>query len=247
MRDSDAVMLAGPHSIGEILRAALGLFGRYPLLFVILALAVIAPYDLTVTAITGFGPLAVKVQESQQTKLLLDLLNFSLIGSLISALHMHAVVLIADHKVPRLSDVAIRGLRALPVVVAAEIIAGLGIGLGFVALLIPGILLSLRWSVVAQTAAVEQEGWLPALRRSGQLTAGHYWHVFGLYFLIGALDFGVLSIAAGAIGSGRGTDAGSLATGIAVRTVVASFSALVFAILYLDLRARSDGQRTQST
>jgi hypothetical protein len=59
----------------------------------------------------------------------------------------------------------------LPVVAAAEIVANVGIVAGTYALAIPGIILSVRWSVVAQTAAVEHEGWLPALRRSWRLTS----------------------------------------------------------------------------
>ena len=38
----------------------------------------------------------------------------------------------------------------LPVVAAAEIAAGFGIGLGLLAFLIPGVYLLVRWAVVAQ-------------------------------------------------------------------------------------------------
>lgn len=55
---------------------------------------------------------------------------------------------------------------ALHVHAAAATISGLGIALGFLALIVPGIILSLRWVVVAQAAAIEHEGWLSALRRS---------------------------------------------------------------------------------
>jgi hypothetical protein len=241
-----SIDLEQPRSIREILRVTLDLYRRYPLLFVILALSVIAPYDLIVTAVTGSGPLALHPDESKQTALLLDLLNFSLIGALISALHMHAVILISQGQRPRLADVGVRGLRVLPVVMAAEIVAGMGIALGFVALIIPGILLLLRWSVVAQTAAIEQEGWLPSLRRSGQLTAGHYWHIFGLLIAVGLSGGGITSLATLGVGSGTGAGAGYLIAGIAVNTVIASFTALTLAILYLDLRARQGRPRVNS-
>jgi hypothetical protein len=126
------------------------------------------------------------------------------------------------------------------VVVAAEVMATLGIALGFVAFVIPGIVLALRWSVVAQAAAIEQQGWLPALRRSGQLARGHYWHIFGLLFITG-LFTAILTRGAAAIPLGSSSGAGSVAFGIAVHTLTASFAALTLALLYFDLLARLAG------
>jgi hypothetical protein len=125
-------------------------------------------------------------------------------------------------------------------VVAAVIVAGLGIALGFLALIVPGVLLALRWSVVAQVAAVEHGGWIPSLSRSRALTRGHYWHIFGL-FVITALVNGGLGFAAAALPLGSTSGAASVAVGIATHTITASFSALTLAILYFDLRARAAG------
>ncbi len=131
----------------------------------------------------------------------------------------------------------------LAVVAAAEIVAGILIGLGFIALIVPGIILSLRWSVVAQTAAVDHEGWLPALRRSAKLTAGHYWHIFRVLLAIGFLTFLIAAIAGAVVGGGHSTDIASVLIGIVVYTIIASFGALTFAVLYFDLRAREAGPR----
>src|ERR1019366_6866137 len=87
--------------------------------------------------------------------LLLLLLRSALITPLISALHVHAVVSIGQGRRPRLGAIALRGVHVLPVVAAADITATAGIILGLVALIIPGILLMLRWAVVAQAAALE--------------------------------------------------------------------------------------------
>ncbi len=237
MEPPQTVDLDRPRSIGEILAGALALYRRYPWLFAILALGVIAPYDLVVLVATGVGPLETGGNQDTQGYLLLLLLNLSLVGPLISALHVHAVVRIGEGGRPGVAEVAVRGLRVLPVVVAAEVMATLGIALGFLALIIPGILLALRWSVVAQAAAIENHGWLPALRRSGQLARGHYWHIFGLLFTTGLLT-AVLTRGAAAIPLGSSSGAGSVALGIAVHTLTASFAALTLALLYFDLLAR---------
>jgi hypothetical protein len=120
--------------------------------------------------------------------------------------------------------------------------ANIGIALGFIALIVPGILLSLRWAVVAQAAALGDEGWLAALRSSRRLTATHYEHVFGLLFLTGVLAFMVL-FGARAIPLGSTSGAVSVVVGIAVETVIASFAALTLALLYFDLRAWPDAPR----
>jgi hypothetical protein len=226
-----------PRSLAEILAEALDIYQRYPALVLTLALWVIAPYELAVLAATGEGPLATQAHQKAGVTILLALLNYAFVAPLISALLIYAVIVIGEGRGPRLTQVAARGLRVLPEVAAAVIAAGLGIGLGLL-LIIPGILLALRWSVVAQVAAVDHAGWLPALRRSGELARGHYWHIAGL-LLITTLLTGGVELAAAAVPLGSTSGAVSVALGILVRTITASFTGLTLALLYFDLRARS--------
>jgi hypothetical protein len=235
---SSPIDLRRERSATEVLGAALVMYRRYPLLFATLAVGVIAPYELARLAVTGDGPLGSGGSASTGTLALFELIYYVLVGPLISALHVHAVIEIGEGRRPQLGLVAMQGLRVLAVVAAAEIIAGILIALGFVALIVPGIILSLRWSVVAQTAAVDHEGWLPALRRSRALTAGHYWHVFRVLLAIGFLTFLIAVITGAAVGGGRSTSVASVLIGIVVYTIIASFEALALAVLYFDLRAR---------
>jgi hypothetical protein len=87
MANSYHIDLAQPRSVGEILAATVRVYRRYPLLFVILALAVMAPYKLVVLGVTGYGPLR-HGHENAGVWLLLTLLDSALITPLISALHM---------------------------------------------------------------------------------------------------------------------------------------------------------------
>jgi hypothetical protein len=231
-------------SVGEILRATLRMYRRHPLLFATLAVGVIAPYELVRLAVTGNGPLGSGGSGKTGSLLLFELAYYVLVGPLISALHVHAVVEIGAGNKPVLGSVALRGLRVLPVVAAAQIAAGILIALGFLAFIIPGIVLALRWAVVAQTAAIDHEGWLPALRRSRELTKGNYEHIFWLLLAVGVLTFAIgaaaggATIAVGAATTHHSAGLASVLIGIAVYTIIASFSALTLAILYFDLRAR---------
>jgi hypothetical protein len=180
---------------------------------------------------------------SGTTELILDVVNFFLIGPLISALHVHAVRDIRDGDRPRLASVAPRALAVLPVVSAAVIISTLGIFAGFIALIVPGILLSLRWAVVAQAAALERGSWTDALRRSADLTRGNYWHIFGTVFLV-SLPGGILGFALEAAFHHPSTTVPSFVAGTAFQTVVRSFTALATALLYFDLMARKQAAST---
>ncbi len=238
MEGVPAIDLGRERSVGEILRAALDMYRRYPLLFATLAVGVIAPYELARLAVTGDGPLGSGGSGNAGTLIVFELVYYALVGPLISALHVHAVIEIGAGRRPRIGPVALQGLRVLAVVAAAEIIAGILIALGFVALIVPGIILGLRWSVVAQTAAVDHEGWLPALRRSAKLAAGNYGHIFRVLISIGLLTFLISVIAAAATGGGQSTSVAAVLVGIVVYTLIASFAALTLAVLYFDLRAR---------
>ena len=162
-----------------------------------------------------------------------------MVGPLVSALHVHAVADTRDDRDPQLSSVALRGLRVLPVVVAASIISALGTAVGFLFLIVPGILLTLRWIVVAQTAAIEHEGWLPALRRSAELTRGNYGKLI-LFALYLGLIVTVPSFAISLAFSHTTTTAASFVVGVAVRVLASSFAALATAQLYFELRAREE-------
>ncbi len=229
--------LERPRSVAEIIAEALDLYQQHPLTFLSLAAAVIAPYELVVLAATGTGPLADSVHQSLVQYYLLLLLDAVVVSPLVSVLHIHAVLTIGQGGRPRLGEVAARALRVLPVAVAAVIVSGAGILLGFVALVIPGIVLALRWAVVAQVAAIEHEGWIPSLRRSAELTRTNYGHIFGLLLLIGVVGLG-LSAGVRAIPLGSTSGVASVAAGIALRTITASLGALTTAILYFDLVGR---------
>lgn len=105
------------------------------------------------------------------------------------------------------------------------------------AVIVPGVILGLRWFVVAQAAAIEREGWLPALRRSAHLSSGHYGYLPPLFIYICLLTFAPALL----IGLGfdsESTSAVSFAVGVLVQIFVWSFGALITALAYFELRKR---------
>jgi hypothetical protein len=227
--------LSEAQSVRRLLLGTFGLYRRYTLLFFVLAAGVIVPYDLILVA-TGAEPFSGGTV-SPGVALMLPLVDLALIGPLISALHVHAVAEVRRGRDPRIGAVVARGFRVLPVVVAAAIVSWLGIIVGLAALIVPGIILTLRWIVVAQAAAIEHEGWLPALRRSGELSDGQYGHIFAFLVCVSVIVV-VPSLLGAAAFREHEMGAVSLLVGLLVHILTASFSALATALLFYDLLAR---------
>jgi hypothetical protein len=167
----------------------------------------------------------------------LAIADFALVLPLISALHVHAVDDVREGREPALGSVARRGIATLPVWSPAALISWLGIAAGFLALIVPGVLLLLRWSVVAQAATLESRGWQEALSRSTVLTSGRYRHVLGLGLLllvITELPYFALNFAFG----WHTTTVLLFLLRTAINVGVSSFSALAVGLLYFDLTAR---------
>jgi hypothetical protein len=224
-----------PKAVSQVVGDALRCYARYPVLFAEITLAVVLPYALVVYLVAHDGLLGQRGQNTSAA-LIVVLLDVLLVGPLISALHIHALTEVAERREPMVLDVFSRGLRVLPVVTAAQIVAGLGIGLGLLVFIVPGVFLYARWGVVAQSAAVERVDWRNALRRSAELTAGSYWHVLGVLFTVGLFN-ALLDRGVGALVASSAT-AVQVLVGIAVETITLSVGALTGAMLFFDLRAR---------
>src|SRR5580692_541400 len=109
------------------------------------------------------------------------------------------------------------------------IVAGIGIVIGFILIIVPGLILITIWSVAAPVVVLEQPGVLAALRRSRELVRGNGWQVFGV-IVVAVISFIIEGIAESA-GSG---------VGIVVRVIVgvltAPLAALAASVLYFELR-----------
>jgi hypothetical protein len=216
-------------TLGEILGTALRLYARAPLLFLFLAGIVVLPYQIAVVLLEHG-----KAQSSVGTAFLLGLLGLALINPCIAAVQVQAILDLGQGERPRVGDVIRRGLNVLPVVAAADIIAGIGVAIGLVCFIVPGLFLAIRWSVVAQAAAVERTDWPTALRRSGQLARRNYWRILGLLFIAGLLNEIPADV------TRTGSHLGLTIVGIALALLAGSFGTLLINLLYFDLRAREN-------
>lgn len=127
--------------------------------------------------------------------------------------------------------------------VGVSILLALGVGIGFVLLIIPGLVLLVMWSVVAPVTVLERPGVFAAFGRSRELVRGNGWNVFGVIVLVFVIVF-LVSIAAGVAASGLGS-VGRALVQWAVNSAIAPIAALSASVLYFELRGTgSEGAAT---
>jgi hypothetical protein len=119
------------------------------------------------------------------------------------------------------------------------ILAGIGEVIGFILIIIPGLILLTIWAVAAPVVVIERPGAVRALGRSRELVRGNGWEVFGVIIVL-IVGVGILSELIYVIASSAGT-----AVGLVVRVVLgiltAPISALAVAVLYFELRGGAAG------
>jgi hypothetical protein len=129
------------------------------------------------------------------------------------------------------------GFKRLGSVILIALLAGLIIFVGFLLLIIPGIIFAVFLSLAVPALVVENRRGTDALGRSWNLVSGNFWHVLGTIFVAGLIT-GVIGGALGAIG-GTNVVLSWIFTAIG-QIITTPFTALVAVVLYLDVRARRE-------
>ena len=214
--------------VGEVLSRTFKVYGEQAGVLIPAALLVFAPVAIVDGLVRGSGQS-------------LPLLLLSTAISLIASFWFQGVVVkaIDDIRDGR-RDVDIRELFEaaapfVPALIGAGVLAGLGIALGLILLIVPGLVLATIWSMIAPVIVMERTGAMAAFGRSRKLVRGNGWPVFGVIvvifvisliasFLLGAL---LLGIASNAVAYGLAT---LLSSGL-----VAPVSAIAVTVMYFEL------------
>ncbi len=124
----------------------------------------------------------------------------------------------------------------LGALIGAGVLAGLGIALGLILLVVPGLILLTWWAVVAPVVVIERPGITAALGRSRALVSGNGWPVFGVLALLVVLQAVLGAVLGGLFGLVGGTGLGSALAGLVANVLIAPLSGLAAATMYLRLR-----------
>ena len=180
-------------TVGGVLSEAWSLYKRFLVRFFLTALIVFAVLDL-------ISALADQAASDTWSSALL----WGLIAALVSvvgyfwvqAALVETVHDVRDGRADRTIGETYRAVQPqLPAVVIAGILAAIGITIGFILLIIPGLFLLTIWSMVIPVIVLERRSTGEAFSRSREVVRGHGWSVFGLVivtFLIVAIASGVI-------------------------------------------------------
>ena len=181
MENSQGSVVEGPQfTAGGVLSRTLDILKKnIAVFFVLSAVAIFPPLIIMALVPPSMGAIAI-----------------SSIVSMILALTVQGAMAYAVYRslcgdTASLGESVQRGMaRFIPLFLAA-LLSGLGIGIGSMLLLIPGIILTCMWAVVIPACVVEGLGPVQSLSRSAELTKGYRMTIFGLALVYYLLVFGI--------------------------------------------------------
>lgn len=216
---------------------------HFPVFFA-LALMVVAPVRLLVDGLWAGTLTDLTAAPGGFAAIVSTLADLLVLPVLITAAHVVAVLDLGEGRRPTLARSVPATLRVAPPVALVVALYTIAFALGTVALIVPGIWLSVRLYFGAQAVVVDGRRGVAALRHSSRIVRGQWWRTFGILLVVGFVS-GLLGLGLGLLVGGPLallTDVGALAAALTIvgQAIGQSFTALVATLLFFDLRARSD-------
>lgn len=241
-------------SIGRVFSRAFGVMGRNPLVtFGVTFLLSALPTTLVQY---GFTQLSLHIRDRDTSLVVVGsgIVAF-LIGLVLRALVQGCLVraTIADsegRKAGLAECLTAAATRALPLI-GASFLFVLGLVLGMMLLIVPGVMFAIAFAVVAPVVVAEDVGVIDAFRRAAALTRGARWKIFGLALLILCLIWLIEAIVGvvAVLLFHRGTDPFSVPItvfNLVIGTLVAALSSTIQTGLYVELRNWKDGPQNDT-
>jgi hypothetical protein len=123
----------------------------------------------------------------------------------------------------------------LGALIVAGVLAALGIAIGLVLFIAPGLYLLCRWALIVPAIVLEDRSAGEAFTRSTQLTEGHRWTVLGVAVVVIVVSFVVDGIARGILGLILPTFFGAWFGAVVANCITTPFVALAFTVMYFQL------------
>lgn len=256
-------------SLGEILDGAFELCWRHFEVFLRLALCIAVPTTLLAAVLnwlfTGHPDLATEFEAHSQALANAEVnpaeaqaaaemalrgglatlvaLPFNMAGHVLLSAAM--ALLISDAYVGRSLSVTSalrRAFERLWPLMGALALSSLGILLGFLCLIVPGLLLTIRWMFMTQAIVLEGNDARASLGRSHELTRGKAGSLFVLYLMLALFGI-VLHVVQGALvpDSVEAVPGLRELLGIVPQILVSPLSAAALTLAYFDARVRNEG------
>jgi hypothetical protein len=230
--------LERPRDLGELLRDSFALLAGRPLAFLAVGLIFAVPIELVVSGV-GLeqltSPYEKKIQPVEAAVGALS--SYVLTTPLITA----ACALLIGGAAPTAGRAAMRAVEGSTPLLLAAIVSAIGVAVGLFFLILPGLYLVVRWFFFPQAVALEDRRGVDPLRRSGELTDGHWFRAAGVILLanlIGFLPGAALALPFGALAMSSDREWPILVGQTLGESISAPLVAAIATVLFFDLRAR---------
>lgn len=169
---------------------------------------------------------------------------------LVTAMTVHLVRTAAEEQRAPARDAIAVGLDLFPTLLLTVALFGLGVIGGFMLLIVPGVILMVRWLVISQVVVVEGRGGTEALRRSFDLTRGRFWPSLLVLFvlsLLAGLAAAVVQAPLEYAAEQADTMALSLLGQVLGSVLTLPLVAVAYTLLYFSLVAETEGPAAAAT
>ncbi len=242
----DAAFRAGSgFRIGDVFERAFSIFSRNFVLFVALSAIATLPYVFIfwtqpqlMTPTPGAPP-----QTPQVGPILIPIFVGAALQLLSYAVIMNGAFQDMRGRKPQIGESLRSGFGRILPILGIAICYEIGITVGLILLIVPGLIWAVAWSLAVPVCVLEKLGPIKSLGRSARLTKGHRWKLFGLgllFFIGSAIVGGILAV----VGSAVGGLIGSVLVRYVWQAVYVAFGSILAAVIYHDLRVAKDGVDT---
>jgi hypothetical protein len=224
--------------LGAVLDETWTLYTRFFVRFFVIALIVFAAVNVVYALFLG----AVDAESAGGAAIAgLTALVVTIVGSMwLTGALVHAVVDARDGKLETSVREAFAHARPfIGALLLTSLLAALGILGGLILLIVPGLVLAVRWSLAAQVVVLEGRRLRDALRRSNELVRGDSWPLFALIVIVAVLGGLAGSLLQAAFSAFPPFVEVALGQTIA-NAVVQPFYAIALTLAYLRLREARD-------
>jgi hypothetical protein len=245
-----------PMNTSELLDRTFFLYRKHFVVFVGIAAIPNLAFLLFRLALIG-TQYSAPVRATLATTLLLSLLSAAVYLVAVSAAQAATVVAVSDVHLERPASIGAAYARVkecLLQVLLAVILMGIGVTLGAILLILPGVLLALAWSLAIPVIVVEKQGPLEAIPRSSVLTKGSRSRIFVVLLLVIVFTYVIALIfqlpVLFMVGISRLLNPRAITPGISALLLIASFlssslvtpvSTIAISLIYYDQRVRKEG------
>jgi Membrane domain of glycerophosphoryl diester phosphodiesterase len=228
-----APVAPGEFRVGHVFSESTAVLSRHFLMFFVVALVAALPRALLEAAGDDIGALAAG-------RILIGLFLAIILGTLAQAVLVYGAFQDMRGRPVNLADCLKVGLGRFFPIIGLAICMSIGIMIGFLLLVVPGIILAVMWFVATPACVVEQLGPMSAMGRSSELTKGHRWKIFGMLLLV-VVGAGIVTVIIGALLGLTGSPVLVVLGTLAWNGVWGAFYAIFGVVTYHDLRVAKEG------